>query len=140
MLPPDGRRAARDQLVEALRPTQGMLAQISSDPVLAAGFEDPEVMAAVAEVAADPAALAKHRGNAKVMRFYAAMGGLVGGRLEEIGNSDGGSGKGGGSGGHPDKAGGRQVEAAVVPLARVAAAGGQHHQHQQQRMEVRWRE
>jgi hypothetical protein len=34
----------------------------------AAGFDDPEVMAAVAEVARDPKAFAKHAKNPKVRR------------------------------------------------------------------------
>ena len=85
LLPPDARAAARDGLLSALRPTPDMLGRISGDPVLAAGFEDPEVMAAVADVAADPARIAKYRGSAKVLRFYAAMGQLAGARLEEAG-------------------------------------------------------
>ncbi|KAI8466977.1 MAG: hypothetical protein J3K34DRAFT_524130 [Monoraphidium minutum] len=121
MLPPDARQKARDQLLGALAPTQGMISQIASDPVLAAGFDDPEVMAAVAEVAADPSALRKHQGNAKVMRFYASMGQLVGGRLEEMGSAEGG--KGGGGGGAE-----RRQQAARPPA------------QQPQRAEVRWRE
>jgi hypothetical protein len=85
MLPPDARVAARDKLVSALMPTPDTLAAVQSDPVLKAGFDDPEVMAAVAEVAADPGAVAKYSGNAKVRAFYGAMGALLGGRLEEVG-------------------------------------------------------
>ena len=147
MLPPDERQRARDQLVQALAPTQGMLSQITSDPVLSAGFEDPEVMAAVAEVAADPRAIDKHRTNAKVMRFYSSMGQLVGSRLEKVGGAaDGAAGSGG------DGRGGCRGAASAAEKARLeelgssaAAAGGRPKMQQQshpgqQRVEVRWRE
>jgi hypothetical protein len=49
-------------------------------------------MAAVAEVARDPKAFAKHATNPKVQAFYRRMGGLVGARLERLG----GEGRGGG--------------------------------------------
>ena len=39
---------------------------IMSDPSLLAGFDDPQVMAAVAEVAQDPSAFKKHQSNPKV--------------------------------------------------------------------------
>ena len=39
------------------------------DAALMSGFEDPDVMAAVAEIAACPAALQKHASNAKVVAF-----------------------------------------------------------------------
>ncbi|GBF99209.1 hypothetical protein Rsub_12468 [Raphidocelis subcapitata] len=127
MLPP-GERAARDALVGALAPTRGMLDSIQADPVLRTGFEDPEVMAAVAQIAADPTAISKYKGNARVLEFYAAMGALVGGRLEELEGAaagtagDGGAAACGGAGGGGGPAGQRQ---------RAAAAP---------RPEVRWRD
>ena len=60
-----------------------MMERVLADPELMALFDDPEVMAAVAEVAADSVAFAKHAHNPAVRRFYAAMGGLVGERVAE---------------------------------------------------------
>lgn len=51
------------------------------------GFDDPEVMKAVNEVAQDPNAFKKYQNNPKVLAFYQQMAGFVGERLEEIGGS-----------------------------------------------------
>lgn len=119
MLPPDARAAARDRLVGALAPTPETLTKVVADPLLAAGFDDPEVMAAVAEVAADPSKIAKHQGNAKIMRFYAAMGQLVGSRLEQMaaGGDDGG-----GSGCRAATAPGGGGSSGAGPSCKQAAA------------------
>jgi hypothetical protein len=50
----------------AMQPTCESMAAIMADPVLLSGFDDPDVMAAVAEIAGCPAALQKHADNAKV--------------------------------------------------------------------------
>eukprot|EP00882_Tetradesmus_deserticola_P007212 GHRQ01007593.1.p1 GENE.GHRQ01007593.1~~GHRQ01007593.1.p1 ORF type:complete len:181 (+),score=42.55 GHRQ01007593.1:967-1509(+) len=47
---------------------QGMVAELRSDPALSPLLDDPNVAAAVKEIAANPAALQKHASNAKVMR------------------------------------------------------------------------
>ncbi|KAF8064552.1 hypothetical protein HT031_003352 [Scenedesmus sp. PABB004] len=57
--------AARKQLLQTLAPTPETVAAVGQDPTLAAGFDDPEVMAAVAEVGRDPAAIKKYARNAK---------------------------------------------------------------------------
>jgi hypothetical protein len=121
MLPPDERATARDALVNALTPTRGMLDGIQADPVLSSGFEDPEVMSAVAEIAANPTAISKYKGNAKVLKFYAAMGQLVGGRLDELGvGSDTGAGSRGGDGAGSAGGAGRRPcpAAATAPQVR----------------------
>eukprot|EP00882_Tetradesmus_deserticola_P029389 GHRQ01032923.1.p1 GENE.GHRQ01032923.1~~GHRQ01032923.1.p1 ORF type:complete len:151 (+),score=42.17 GHRQ01032923.1:375-827(+) len=54
------------QLLDALAPTPDTISAVGSDPVLTAGFDDPEVMSAVAEVARDPSAIKKYTNNPKV--------------------------------------------------------------------------
>lgn len=77
----------KDGLFKALKPTQETLASVMQDPVLLAGFDDPEVMAAVNEIAKDPGAMRKYAGNPKVRKFYEAMGTFVGNQLEKKGGS-----------------------------------------------------
>ncbi len=48
-----------------LRPTPELLAEVEGEPALLAGFDDAEVMAAVAEIAADARLFEKHRHNVK---------------------------------------------------------------------------
>lgn len=52
------------------------------------GFDDPEVMAAVSAIAADPTQFDKYKHNAKVQRFYAAMGMMMGEKLEKMAPPD----------------------------------------------------
>jgi hypothetical protein len=51
------------------------------------GFDDPEVMAAVEDVARDPKNMAKYAKNPKVVRFYQNMAGMVGKRFERKGDT-----------------------------------------------------
>lgn len=74
----------KQKLVDALKPSQDMLAKVTADPVLAAGFDDPETMAAVEEIAANPANISKYKNNVKVQRFYASMGRVMGEKLESM--------------------------------------------------------
>lgn len=50
-----------------------------------AGFDDPEVMAAVADVAKNPANMAKYQNKPKVMAFYKAMASMMGDKLAGMG-------------------------------------------------------
>ncbi|KAF6250590.1 hypothetical protein COO60DRAFT_795717 [Scenedesmus sp. NREL 46B-D3] len=75
----------KSQLLDALAPTPDTISAVGSDPVLTAGFDDPEVMSAVAEVARDPSAIKKYANNAKVQRFYMAFGKLMDGKLQAAG-------------------------------------------------------
>lgn len=78
-------RKMKEELKSALKPDQATLGQVMQDPTLMAGFDDPEVMAAVDEIAKDPSKMAKHANNPKVMRFYQAMAGMVGQKLTKMG-------------------------------------------------------
>ena len=48
------------------QPDEATLRQILSNSTVMEGFDDPAVMAAVAETAQDPAAFSQHAGDAKV--------------------------------------------------------------------------
>lgn len=50
-----------------LMPTEDSIRQISSNKTLLAGFDDPEVMRAVNDVAQNPANIHKYKSNKKVM-------------------------------------------------------------------------
>ena len=49
-----------------LMPTEQKIGEIASNKELMAGFDDPEVMQAVADVAQNPASIAKYKNNKKV--------------------------------------------------------------------------
>jgi hypothetical protein len=85
MLPPDARAKWTESFARAVGPSEETLGRIAADPVLSQGFEDPEIMAAVAEVARDPDAFEKYKGNPKVARFYRTWAGMLGERLQEVG-------------------------------------------------------
>ena len=51
---------------ERLRPTPDTVAEVMKRPELLAGFNDPEVMAAVADIAADSQNLKKYKNSTKV--------------------------------------------------------------------------
>ena len=73
----------KDGLLNALKPTEEMMADVMQKPELISGFDDPEVMKAVGEIAKDPSAVKKYANNAKVRKFYEAMGMFVGNQLEK---------------------------------------------------------
>ena len=67
-----------------MKPTPDMMQQVMGNEALMSGFDDPEVMQAVAEIAKDPAVIKKYRGNVKVMQFYQSMAGTVAKRFEHL--------------------------------------------------------
>ena len=67
-----------------MKPTPDMMQQVMGNEALMSGFDDPEVMQAVAEIAKDPAAIKKYKGNVKVMQFYQSMAGTVAKRFEHL--------------------------------------------------------
>uniref|UniRef100_A0A061REN8 STI1/HOP DP domain-containing protein n=1 Tax=Tetraselmis sp. GSL018 TaxID=582737 RepID=A0A061REN8_9CHLO len=72
----------KDRLVSTLKPTPDTVNELLHNQDLLAGFDDPVVMEAVNEVAKDPQSIKKYANNAKVRRFYEAMGIFVGEKLE----------------------------------------------------------
>ena len=78
----------KDGLLSALKPTEDMMSDVMQKPELLNGFDDPEVMAAVGEIAKDPSAMKKYANNPKVRKFYEAMGMFVGNQLEKKGEEE----------------------------------------------------
>ena len=77
----------KGKLVEALKPTPEVISSIGKDPRLMAGFEDPEVMAAIDEIGKNPqVAMKKYKDNKKVQEFYMAMAAVMGNKLEKMEN------------------------------------------------------
>eukprot|EP00899_Mesostigma_viride_P005782 jgi/Mesvir1/15204/Mv06438-RA.1 len=72
----------KSQLLDVMKPTPDLMAQVASDRSVMEGFDDPEVMAAVNEVAKNPAAMARYKDNPKVVKFYTNMCRLMGDRLQ----------------------------------------------------------
>lgn len=52
---------------DSLKPTPESIEEVMHSPQLIAGFDDPEVMAAVNDIAANPQAMHKYKSNAKVL-------------------------------------------------------------------------
>eukprot|EP00798_Chlamydomonas_sp_ICE-L_P014080 gene14080-20030_t len=81
-LPPDEQEKKyaemKSKLQDALKPTPDMINQIGQNPDLLSAFDDPEVMAAVNDVAKTPANLKKYANNPKVTKFYEKMGMMMG--------------------------------------------------------------
>ena len=77
-------QAMKGKLMDAMKPTPDMMQGVLKNPDLMKGFDDPEVMAAVSEIAADPSKMAKHKGNAKVMAFYQSMAGAMAARFDKL--------------------------------------------------------
>ena len=73
----------KEKLVEEMKPTPDMINSIQGDSNLMDGFDDPEVMAAVAEVARDASSISKYQNNPKVMRFYRSMAGMMAERFNK---------------------------------------------------------
>lgn len=58
--------AYKADLVKKLQPTPDTMAKIAQDPTLLAGFDDPEVMTAVNDIAANPQNMKKYKDKPKV--------------------------------------------------------------------------
>ncbi|DBB03761.1 TPA: Hsc70-interacting protein [Trebouxia sp. C0006] len=91
MIPPDEQEkqyaAMRKKLTEELMPTEDTVKQIAENKSLLAGFDDPEVMKAVQDVAQNPANIQKYKNNKKVQAFYQQMGTVMAQRCDELGSS-----------------------------------------------------
>mmetsp|Transcript_20376 Transcript_20376/g.36564 ORF Transcript_20376/g.36564 Transcript_20376/m.36564 type:complete len:148 (-) Transcript_20376:55-498(-) len=75
----------KEDLIEKLKPTPDMIANISKDDQLVNSFNDLEIMKAVEDVAKNPQNFKKYSNNPKVMAFYSAMGKIAGEKLEKEG-------------------------------------------------------
>ncbi|GLI68960.1 hypothetical protein VaNZ11_013488 [Volvox africanus] len=82
-------QAMKADLVDKLKPTPDTIAKIGQDQSFLAAFDDPEIMAAVNDIAANPQNFKKYKNKPKVLAFYSAMGKLMGEKLEAVGQSSG---------------------------------------------------
>lgn len=87
-VPPSSAAVAKAKLTTALAPSEDMISRISADASLLSLFDDPDVMAAVSEVASNPEAFAKHAHKPKVRAFYTAMSGIAADRLDEVASKE----------------------------------------------------
>ncbi|GLC35783.1 hypothetical protein PLESTB_000493800 [Pleodorina starrii] len=81
--------AMKADLLDKLKPTPDTVSKIGQDPALLAAFDDPEVMAAVNDIAANPQNVKKYKDKPKVRAFYEAMGKLMGDKLQSASPSPG---------------------------------------------------
>ncbi|CAL5229442.1 g12765 [Coccomyxa viridis] len=64
-----------------MQPDEVTLGKMMEDSTIMDGFNDPEVMSAVAEIAQNPEAYPKHA--AKVSKFYKGMGDILAPKLQQ---------------------------------------------------------
>jgi len=74
----------KQKLVDALKPTPELMKGVAADENLMAGFDDPEVMAAVDDVAKHPENIKKYQNNPKVVAFYQSMSKMMAGRMDQL--------------------------------------------------------
>ena len=107
-------RQFKEKLTTAMKPNPDMMKNhVMNNPALMAGFDDPEVMAAVTEISQNPKAMAKHQSNPKVVTFYQSMAQMMADRCDELAEAEEGA---GGRGPPPP----RPQPAAGVPLATAS--------------------
>lgn len=128
LIPPDEQEkqyaAMRKKLTEELMPTEDTIKQISGNKSLLAGFDDPEVMMAVQDVAQNPANIQKYKNNMKVQEFYQRMGSVMAQRCDELGLSTASSRQ-------PDMSNSKLASPTSAPMPIVMPAQGAQRQQQQ---------
>ncbi|DBA80563.1 hypothetical protein WJX77_004650 [Trebouxia sp. C0004] len=127
MIPPDEQEkqyaAMRRKLTEELMPTEDTIKQIARNENLLAGFDDPEVMRAVQDVAQNPANIQKYKNNKKVQAFYQQMGSVMAQRCDELGSTKTSSRQ-------PDNSRLASPTSAPTPIVMPAQGGIQKQQQQ----------
>lgn len=84
---PESVRSAGESVASKLTNDTETLQAIMHSPELREAFNDPEVMTAVNEIAKNPGKANELTKNPKVANFYRRMSGLLGERLETMGQS-----------------------------------------------------
>ena len=74
----------KDKIVDAMKPTPDMMQNVMKDADLMSGFDDPEVMQAVGDIAKDPKNINKYKNNPKVMAFYQNMAKTMANRFDQL--------------------------------------------------------
>jgi len=77
----------KKELLDKLKPDKHTVDEVMKNQGLMSGFDDPEVMQAVEEISKNPQAMRKYQNNPKVLAFYQQMAGMVGQRLEKMGDN-----------------------------------------------------
>ncbi|MCO5576041.1 hypothetical protein L7F22_029848 [Adiantum nelumboides] len=79
------RDRARKELISMLEPTKEIVQDVMENEIIKSGLEDPDVMAAVQEIAGDADSIQKYRSNPKVVSFYSQLGKLMGDKIQQQG-------------------------------------------------------
>ena len=66
-----------------MKPTQELVKDVMETTDIKNGLEDPEIMAAVAEIAGNPDAMHKYKNDKKVVEFYNKLGKLMRSRIRK---------------------------------------------------------
>lgn len=66
-----------------MKPTQELVKDVMETTDIKNGLEDPEIMAAVAEIAGNPDAMHKYKNDKKVVEFYNQLGKLMRSRIRK---------------------------------------------------------
>lgn len=66
-----------------LKPTQELVKDVMENTDVKNGLEDPDIMAAVSDIAGNPGAIDKYKNNKKVLEFYNQLGKLMGDRIKK---------------------------------------------------------
>ena len=69
--------------IEMLKPTQELVKDVMETTDIKYGLEDPEIMAAVSEIAGNPDAVLKYKHNKKITTFYEHLGKLMKDRIDK---------------------------------------------------------
>jgi hypothetical protein len=68
---------------DLLQPTQELVKDIFENDDVKNGLEDPDIMAAVSDIAANPSAIDKYKHNKKVVTFYNQLGKFMGQQIKK---------------------------------------------------------
>jgi hypothetical protein len=68
---------------DLLQPTQELVKDIFENDDVKNGLEDPDIMAAVSDIAANPSAIYKYKNNKKVVTFYNQLGKFMGQQIKK---------------------------------------------------------
>ena len=72
------------KVVDAMKPTPDMMQNVMQNADLMKGFDNPEVMQAVNDIAKNPENVKKYKNNPQVMAFYQSMAKTMASRFEQL--------------------------------------------------------
>ena len=67
-----------------MKPTDAMMRSVMQNQDLMKGFDNPQVMEAVNDIAKNPENIKKYKNNPQVMQFYQSMAGTMASRFEQL--------------------------------------------------------